>query len=197
VQWLGFSPLLSIFVRRIEFRQVGSKPRTVHLHRRASLNSVIVISPSLHEADVLPNMDPLSISASIVAVLQLSETVVQYLNNVKNAHKDRQKILDEVSSAIGILFLLKGHAERANSRYAWSIIMKSPGGPLEQFEMALQRLVSKLAPVGRLFWPFQQGEIKEIVNTIERQKALFNLALQNDHMCVSNRICFKSGTHFE
>jgi hypothetical protein len=146
-------------------------------------------------------MDPLSISASIIAILQLSGTVVQYLNGMKDAHKDRQIILDEVSSAIGILFLLKDHAERARCGDAWFVTAKSlntPEGPLKQFKMALQRLELKLAPVGglkkvgnALIWPFQKGEIREIFNTIERQKALFNLALQNDHMCVSNRIRFE------
>jgi hypothetical protein len=45
-----------------------------------------------------------------------------------------------------------------------------------------------------LIWPFQKEEIKGIFNTIERQKALFSLVLQNDHMYVSNRIRFKVGS---
>jgi hypothetical protein len=76
-----------------------------------------------------------------------------FLNDVKDAHKDRQIILDEVSSAIGILFLLKDHAERAQWGGTWSVTMKSlntPEGPLEQFKMALHRLASKLAPVSGL-----------------------------------------------
>ena len=110
----------------------------------------IVISPFVLWADVLPNMDPLSISASIIAVLQPSGTVVQYLNNVKDAQKDRQIILGELSSAIGFLFLLKDRAERTQWRDAWSVTVESlntPEGPLEQFKMALQRLASKLALV--------------------------------------------------
>jgi hypothetical protein len=64
-----------------------------------------------------------------------------------------------------------------------------PKGPLEQFKGALEQLASRLEPskgvkkVGRaLTWPFQTEEIKEILSTIERQKSLFDLALQNDHM---------------
>jgi hypothetical protein len=108
------------------------------------------MSPFVLVADALPNKDPLSISASIITVLQLSGTVVQYLNNVKNAQKDRQIILGELSSAIGILFLLKDRAERTQWRDAWSVTVESLNtleGPLEQFKMALQRLASKLALV--------------------------------------------------
>ena len=64
-----------------------------------------------------------------------------------------------------------------------------PTGPLEQFKIALEHLASKLAPVDglrkvgkALAWPFQKTEIQDILNMIERQKSLFNLALQNDHM---------------
>jgi hypothetical protein len=35
-----------------------------------------------------------------------------------------------------------------------------------------------------LCWPFEKGEIKDILGTIERQKSLFSLALQNDNMYV-------------
>lgn len=57
--------------------------------------------------------DPLSTSASIIAVLQLTGTVVQYLNDAKGASEDRQRILAEISSTSGVLFLLKDLAERA------------------------------------------------------------------------------------
>ena len=52
-------------------------------------------------------MDPLSISASIAALLALTGTVVQYLTAVKGASKDSQKTLLEVSSASGLLYQLR------------------------------------------------------------------------------------------
>lgn len=70
-----------------------------------------------------------------------------------------------------------------------------PGGPLDKFKIILEQLALKLKPVegakkvGRaLKWPFQKGEINEILNTLERQKTLFNLALQNDHVYVADHI---------
>jgi hypothetical protein len=136
--------------------------------------------------------DPLSISASIIAVLQLSGTVIEYLNDVKGASEDRYRLLNEVTSISGLLYFLKDRATQSQYGDSWSMTLASlntPQGPLEQFKSALERLALKLAPVegwmrvGKaLAWPFRKEEIKEIFSAIERHKSLFNLALQNDHM---------------
>jgi hypothetical protein len=136
--------------------------------------------------------DPVSISASVITILQLTRTVVRYLSDVKGALEDRQRILAEVSNVSGILYHLESLSEHPQWGDAWSGTIKSlsvPKGPLEQFRMALEHLASRLSPadglrkLGKaLSWPFQKGEIKEILATIERQKALFSLALQKDHM---------------
>lgn len=140
-------------------------------------------------------MDPLSISASIISVLQLTGTVIQYLNTVKGAPKDRQRILSELCNVNNTLYILEDQASQAQQDNAWSstlLSLNKPNGPIEQFKIALERLETKLAPVGGLrkvgkaiAWPFQKEEIEEILNVIERQMPLFNLARQNDHMCDS------------
>ena len=138
-------------------------------------------------------MDPLSVSASITALLQLASTVIQYLNSVKGASEDRRRILSELASVTGILYILQDQADQAKQDHQWSSTLQSlnlPEGPLSQFRSALERLSSKLAPpttplkkLGKVIvWPFQQEEIREILDSIERQKALLNLARQNDHM---------------
>lgn len=138
-------------------------------------------------------MDPLSISASISALLQLTSTVIQYLNGVKGAPEDRQRILSEIVSVNGILYILQDQADQAKKGDQWSSTLQSlnvPEGPLDQFRRALEHLSSKLASpatglkkLGKaIIWPFQKEEIKEVLNSIERQKALLNLARQNDHM---------------
>jgi hypothetical protein len=136
--------------------------------------------------------DPLSISAGIIAVLQLTSTVVQYLNGVKDASEERLRIRDEITSASFLLYMLRDRAEQASLGEAWLstvISLSVPKGPLEQFKRALERLATRLAPTKKLEkieralrWPFQREEIKDILSTIERQKSLFDLALQNDHV---------------
>ena len=138
-------------------------------------------------------MEPVGISASITALLQLASTVIQYLSGVKGAPEDRRRILSELASVNRILFILQDQADQAKQGDEWSSTFQSlnvPDGPLEQFRRALERLSAKLAPsatglmkVGKaVVWPFQKEEIKEILGSIERQKALFILARQNDHM---------------
>ena len=146
-------------------------------------------------------MDPLSISASIITILQLTGTVIQYLNTVKGAPKDRQRILSELCNVSSMLYVLEDQANQAHGD-AWSstlLSLSAPNGPIEQFKTALKRLEDKLAPVegwrkfGKtMAWPFQREEIEEILNVIERQKTLFNLAQQNDHMCDSLHLSCRS-----
>lgn len=138
-------------------------------------------------------MDPLSISASITALLQLTSTVIQFLNGVKGAPEDRRNILSELACVSGILYVLQDQAEQAKQGDQWSSTLQSlnvTNGPLDQFRTALERLSLKLASpatglkkLGKaIVWPFQKEEIKEILGSIERQKALLTLARQNDHM---------------
>lgn len=139
-------------------------------------------------------MDSLSLSASITALLQLTSKVVKYVNDVKGAAEDRGRILSELASVNNTLFVLQDHADRAKQQDdQWSSTFQSlnvPEGPLEQFRRALERLSSKLAPpatplkkLGKvMIWPFEKKEVKEILASIERQKALLIFARQNDHM---------------
>lgn len=143
-------------------------------------------------------MAELGIAASIISVIQLTGTVTQYLVSVKGASRDRQKIYNELSSITSILFVLKDQADEAEHDGSWDTTLRAldmPKGPLEQFQKALETLAAKLAPVDglkklhkSLMWPFQEKEIKDILSTIERQKALFSLARQNDHLYVSRHL---------
>ena len=134
----------------------------------------------------------LGLAASIISVIQITGTAIQYLNDVKGATEDRTILLIEIGSTRGILDMLKNLAESEQSGEQWAMTIQSlsvPSGPLEQFSKALERLISKLKPasgmmkgVKALTWSFKKEEIKEILSTIERQKTFFNLAMQNDHM---------------
>ena len=137
--------------------------------------------------------DPLSVTASIVALLELSAKVIVYLSDVKNGSEDRGKVLSEIASVNCILYSLQEKAHEDKQNDAWSSTFQSldvAKGPLDQIRTALESLSKKLAPPSTslkrvhkaMTWPFQKGEIKEILERIERAKALLNLARQNDHM---------------
>ena len=134
-------------------------------------------------------MDPLNLSASIIAVLTLGATVVQYLNNIKDAASDRQSILNEVVFTTGLLRVFQ---DLVKERDRWSATVASltiPNGPLEQLTRTLQRLEVLLRPASgvkkaakTILWPIKKEEIKDILCALERQKTLFSLAIQNDHV---------------
>ena len=143
-------------------------------------------------------MDPLSFSASITTLVQLAGTVIRYLSDVRDSPKELQKIRIVVSSVLGILFLLQEQSHQARQGDSLISTLRSldvPNRPLEQFRIALECIASKLAPVkswkklGKaLKWPIEKEEIQTTLNTIKRQKALFSLALQHDHVALSRAI---------
>ena len=143
-------------------------------------------------------MDPLSVSASIVALLQLSSRVIGYLSDVKSGPRELQKLRLEVCSILPILSILQDEAEQAKSGGRWSSTLLSldvPNGPIQQFRAALKQLEIKLAPVkgykkvaNAFTWPFGKEETLGILGTIERQKLLFTFARQNDHIALTKAI---------
>jgi len=133
-------------------------------------------------------MEVVGAVASIVALVELATTVIGYIKSTKEAGEERKKLLRETTGTLNFLVLLKNQAEEKEWANTLRIIAL-PKGPVEQFRIALERLASKLSPVGgvksvgkALTWYFQKDEINEILSTIERQKSLFILALENDHM---------------
>ena len=142
---------------------------------------------------MLPAMaDPLSVTSGIIAILQLASSVVQYLNTVRDASDERQKLITEIGSVTGFLYLLNESADgpyRVNAQHTTYKSLYLANGPLDQFKAALNELAAKLRPAhgglrrtGKaLLWPFQKSEINGILYRIERQKTLIGLALQNDN----------------
>lgn len=142
--------------------------------------------------------DPLGITASIVSVLQLTSIVVQYIGDVKDSTQDRLKIRDEISSTSFLLYTLKDRIQNAEDfqpsqhKGLWLSSISSLGsanGPLAKFRADLEDLASKLEPVdGRrrigqmLKWTFEKGYISNLLQSIERSKSTFTIALQSDHL---------------
>jgi hypothetical protein len=134
--------------------------------------------------------DPISISASIVTLLQLSATVIKYLSGVKDAPNDRTRLMSEVGSINYILSTLQDLAQSGEKVRLDTIrLLNRADGPLYQLQYALTCLEKKLAPVGGwdnarnvLAWPFQKEEVKEFLSDIERQKTLISVALHNDQL---------------
>jgi hypothetical protein len=135
--------------------------------------------------------DPLSVVASITAVLQLAGATMKLLSDITNASTMCKKILDEVSCSTGLLYSIKIMFERDGVGKEWSIIAESlivPNGPLTQFECALMQIRRRIEPIAgiksarrAMLWPFRKEEVTNLLATVERQKALLALILQGNH----------------
>jgi hypothetical protein len=138
--------------------------------------------------------DGLDITSGIIAVLELTQEVIQFLLEVKHANADRQRILTEITSAHSLLVLLKDKAESSpaegdSTLFNTLTTLNTTNGPFDQFKAVLERIAKKLRPqkglkkvYNALTWPFEKGEVDELLKAMERQKFLFGIALQNDHM---------------
>lgn len=137
-------------------------------------------------------MDPLSATASVIAVLQLSSRVVGYLTDVKDASKERAKCAIEASNLHSLLLNLRFRLEEGNANTPWYTAVQAlavENGPLDQFKQALELLQTKMTDEGRvknvreaLLWKFKKEEVASILDRMERLKSTVEIALQMDHL---------------
>lgn len=137
-------------------------------------------------------MDPLSMTAGIIAVLELTATVINYLNSVKDAPKDRATCATEASNVYNLLINLRYRLDGATTHDPWFTAVRGlaiENGPLDQFKTALEQLMSRLAPADglkgfgqALTWKFHKTEVENILSRIERLKVLTQIALEMDHL---------------
>lgn len=134
----------------------------------------------------------LSVIASIIAVLQLSAKVLSYLNDVKDASKDRAECAVEASSLYSLLLNLRFRLEGGDASQPWYVAVRAlavENGPLDQFKQALETLQARMTDRGRLkkagdalMWKFKKEEVAGILARMERLKTLVEIALQMDHL---------------
>jgi hypothetical protein len=139
-------------------------------------------------------MDPLSVAASIITLVQFSTKVLAYLNDVKDAPQGCTQCAIEISNLLSLLYRLRDHVERADPTQSWYTAIQAlalDNGPLDQFKQALETLQSKLTDGGggklkkvgdALVWKFKKEEVASILDRIERLKSLVEIALQMDHL---------------
>jgi hypothetical protein len=137
-------------------------------------------------------MDPISFTASIIAILQLTSTVVGYLNDVKDAPKDRALCATEASNLFNLLNLLKYRLEETDTDQTWYTAVRAlavKDGAFDQYKLALEQLQPKVTSgsgirkVGNaLLWKFTKQEVNVILSRMERLKTLIQIALEMDQL---------------
>ncbi|KAL9025778.1 MAG: hypothetical protein Q9180_007594, partial [Flavoplaca navasiana] len=136
-------------------------------------------------------MEPLSVTASIIAVLQLSANVISYLGDVKDAPKDHAQCLIEANNLRNLLLQLTLRVADGDASQTWYNAVREltvKNGPLDQFKQALETLQAGMTDRGRLQqfvdrlkWKFKKEDIAMILARMARLKTLTEIALQMDH----------------
>jgi hypothetical protein len=137
-------------------------------------------------------MDPLSATASIIAILQLSAKVLSYLSDVKGSSQGHAQCTIEASNLHNLLTNLRFRLEERHGHQPWFNAVQAlavKNGPLDQFKEALETLRAKITDHGRLkkvrealTWKFEKEEVDAILARMERLKTLVEIALQMDHL---------------
>ena len=139
-------------------------------------------------------MDPLSISISVLTLLQLTEKFISYIKQTKDARKEQARVLGEASSLVWLLRELQECIDEHSSQSSWlqaTSGLTTLGGPLDQYKNTLEILAFKILPkhglhkVGQvLVWKFSKEEVNGLLSRIERVKSLVLIALELDHRSV-------------
>jgi hypothetical protein len=137
-------------------------------------------------------MDGLSAAASVIAVLQLTVSVIGYLNDVQNASKECRQCTIEASNLQSLLINLRYRLEEGQDAAPWFTAIRAlsvVNGPLDQYKLALEQLLSMVETQHgvqkvkrRLLWNFKKEEVASIMASMERVKSLVSIALENDHL---------------
>jgi hypothetical protein len=140
-------------------------------------------------------MDPVTaigLVASIVQLIDATTTAIKYLNDVKDAPKDRATLAREAANLLVLLMDLRCRVEEAEPTDPCFIGVRSlgvKGGPLDQFKETMENLANEMKPqtgmkkLGKtLLWTLDKNNISDILSKIERLKTLVILALGKDHL---------------
>jgi hypothetical protein len=151
-------------------------------------------------------MDPLSVTASVIAVLQAANTVIAVCYDFRAAIKDQPWALSRITSSINELRLILGRLEQvANeselnfdetniARLTTLEVLCQEGGAISNCLAELRTLEKKLVPgswagkdgskrralIQSIGWQFRGKEAEEMLQRLEEYKSTLNLAITMD-----------------
>ena len=141
--------------------------------------------------------EPLSLVASLIAVVQISGSVIsccyEYRKGVKDAPKDLLRVINEVAglrNVVESLVRLIDDEKVASHKYLSTLAdIASANNALGLCHHDLESLRVKLEPPAnewkalgkRLTWPLQEKEATKILASVDRAKSLLETALMIDN----------------
>jgi hypothetical protein len=144
-------------------------------------------------------MDPLSLTANLIAVIDTTGKLIsycyQYQSGVRHASQDAKKIRVEVTGLLGtlqrLLSILEDEEEHQTARLPTLQALAQPDGLLTECQTELTSLMARMKPKtgwdkiqSSLVWPLQKGDVKEALDRIHRITNGLNLALTTENTWV-------------
>jgi len=155
-------------------------------------------------------MDPLSVTASAITIIQLTTELIKgtrnYYKNVKNAPKEIADFLDQLEMLGAVLERLKHTSEKADAkssskpRIHGGIQSPQNASPLPLLKKMLQtdgplaicyeemsafkrRLSKDQSRIKKaLKWPFEKDEIRDAVTRLRNLKSVLDTAILSDQL---------------
>ena len=148
-------------------------------------------------------MDPLSLTGTLIAVLQVTTAVISicydYRQGVASSSRDVLLMSSELNSLKDVLESLLRLIENPQSsekgQFPTVEKLAQKGGTLDRLSGELERLKEKLQPQegwrklqAALVWPLKEGEMRKCLGDLERGKSMVMLALSADQATLSLEI---------
>lgn len=151
-------------------------------------------------------MDPLSITASVIAILHLSNTVYkaarEYCTGVKDAPKEIKGLLKELETFNDILIQLRDIAARAEKHDKGSAMHETshkeallpsvtkllePDAALllcfAEMQQFMERVACQKSNMKKILkWPFQKEEIYQTIGRLQKLQYLLEFAIATDNV---------------
>lgn len=130
-------------------------------------------------------MDPLSVTASITSLLQLSGAISKYCASASHGRRSCERLQRELDNTRVVLeHIQESTPGEGDARQNVIKKLSATRGPLEQLQQLLASLDKSLARfqrrTGALRWPFHEKEIQASIDLLHRLKTLFIWAQVND-----------------
>lgn len=133
-------------------------------------------------------MDPLSVTASIIGILDLACKLMQYANSIRKASRQRTQVASEANTIYSLLIQLQSRVDQCQPDEPWFNEAKplaTKDGVLDQLRSILEYLLTKIdstSLIKDLTWSITSKEVDQAFAKIERLKSRISIALQHDHL---------------
>ncbi|KAJ7591869.1 hypothetical protein C8J56DRAFT_1162465 [Mycena floridula] len=145
-------------------------------------------------------MDAVSLTASIIALAQGAQAIFEYVKDVCDGPSMRTELLTSLAPLSSLLSSLQLQFQYTTQNPPWTnavILLGQQDGPFVQLTVIIEKIRNKLevSPGSQtkkllktLTWSLDKVDVTELLVRVERVKSLVMLAIQNDHVKLSEMI---------